>query len=167
MLFVTCLFTYFLTYSLTPRSTVLLEKLTGSQLVQKFPAFYETWKFTTAFTRARHLSWSRATSIKSMTLHHLFHFLKIHLNIIIPSTPGFPKRSLSLRFPHQNHVCTFPLLYTCHMPRPTHYSRCDDGEYFISLSSSNCRTWKEEHSLDLGRFHHFFRPWRPLGRVEV
>ena len=27
---------------LTPWSTVLLEKLTASQLVKKFPAFYET-----------------------------------------------------------------------------------------------------------------------------
>ena len=31
------------------------------------------------------------------------HFLQIHLNIIIPSTP------LSLRFPCQNTVCTSPL----------------------------------------------------------
>jgi len=34
----TYLFTYLLTYLLTPCSTVLLEKLTGSQLVNKFPA---------------------------------------------------------------------------------------------------------------------------------
>jgi len=33
----------------------LLEKLTGPQLVKKFPAFYGTRKFITAFTRALHL----------------------------------------------------------------------------------------------------------------
>jgi hypothetical protein len=34
----------------------LLEKLTGSQLVKKFPTFYGTRRFLTAFTSARHLS---------------------------------------------------------------------------------------------------------------
>ena len=55
------LFTFaLLTYLFTPWSRVLLEKLTGSQLVIKFPAFYETRRFITAFTSASHLflSWA-------------------------------------------------------------------------------------------------------------
>jgi hypothetical protein len=44
--------------SLTSCSTVLLEKLTGSQLVKKFPAFYGKRRFITAFKSARHLSLS-------------------------------------------------------------------------------------------------------------
>jgi hypothetical protein len=47
-----------LTYLLTPWSRVLLEKLTGLQLVKKFPAFYGTRRFITALTSARHLSLS-------------------------------------------------------------------------------------------------------------
>jgi hypothetical protein len=42
-------------YSLTPYSRVLLQKLTGSQLVKKFPAFYGARKFITAFTIAGQL----------------------------------------------------------------------------------------------------------------
>ena len=52
------LLTYLLTYLLTPWSRVLLEKLTGSQLVKKFSAFYGTRRFITASTSARHLSLS-------------------------------------------------------------------------------------------------------------
>jgi len=36
----------------------VLEKLSGSWLVKKFAAFYGTRMFITAFTRARHLSFS-------------------------------------------------------------------------------------------------------------
>jgi hypothetical protein len=43
---------------LTPWSSVLLEKLIGSHLVKKFPAFYGTRTFITAFTSAYHLSLS-------------------------------------------------------------------------------------------------------------
>ena len=93
-----------------PWSRVLLEKLTGSQLVKKFPAFYGTRRFITAVTSARHLSLSWASSIQSipphltswrsililsshlrlgpMELFYVFHswqhvvFYKIHLNCI-------------------------------------------------------------------------------------
>ena len=44
------------------------------------------------------------------------HFLKIHLNIIPPSTPVSPKWSLSFRFPHQNPVYSSSLPHTRHMP---------------------------------------------------
>jgi hypothetical protein len=55
--------------ALTPWSIVLFEKLTGSQLVKKFPAFYGTWRFNTALTSACHFSLSWARSIQSMHPH--------------------------------------------------------------------------------------------------
>ena len=45
------------------------------------------------------------------------HFLKIHLNILIPSMPGSSKWSLSFGFPHQNPVYISPLPHTPYMPR--------------------------------------------------
>ena len=47
-----------LTYLFTPWSRTLLEKLSGFQLVKKFPAFYGIRRFITAFTSVRHLSLS-------------------------------------------------------------------------------------------------------------
>jgi hypothetical protein len=44
------------------------------------------------------------------------HFLKIHPNIILPSTPGSPQWFLYLRFPHQETLYTplsFPIRATC------------------------------------------------------
>ena len=48
------------------------------------------------------------------------HFLKIDLNIILPSTPGSPNWSLSLRFLHRNPVYASHLPHTRYMPRPSH-----------------------------------------------
>ena len=46
---------HLLTCLITPWSRILLEKLTGSQLVKKLLAFYGTRMFITAFTRSRHV----------------------------------------------------------------------------------------------------------------
>ena len=46
----------YILYSFTPWCRVLLEQLTGLQLVKKFPAFHGTRRFITALTSVRHLS---------------------------------------------------------------------------------------------------------------
>jgi hypothetical protein len=58
-----------ITYLTTPWSRVLFEKLTGSQLVEKFPAFYGTRRLITAFTNARHLPLSWDRPIQSVLPH--------------------------------------------------------------------------------------------------
>ena len=70
------------------------------------------------------------------------HFLKIHLNIILPSMPGFPRWSLSFRFPQQNPVYASPLPHTLYLPGPSHSSWFITwtilGEEYVSLNSSLC-----------------------------
>ena len=63
------LLTNLLTYLLTPRCWVLLENLTGLQLVKKFPAFHGTRRFITALTSVRQLSLSWASPIQSIYPH--------------------------------------------------------------------------------------------------
>jgi len=75
-----------LTHALTPWCKVLLEKLTGSQLVKKFPEFYGYRRLITAKSvRRPSISWAR--SIQSMLPHQ--NFLTMHLN---PLTPNDPRR---------------------------------------------------------------------------
>jgi len=67
------------------------------------------------------------------------HFLKLHLKIILPSTPGSSKWSVSLRFPHQNSVYTSPHSAMC----PAHLildliTQIIFGEGYRSLGSSLC-----------------------------
>ena len=59
------------------------------------------------------------------------HFLEIPLNVILPSKPGFPKLSLSLRFSHQNPIYAFPIPHTRYMPRPAHSSVFYHTENFV------------------------------------
>ena len=58
-----------------------------------------------------------------------FHFLKIHLNIILPSTPGSPKWSLFLRFPHQNPTPLFSP-YALHVPPISFFSILSPEQYW-------------------------------------
>ena len=106
---------------LAPWSTVLLEKLTDLQLVKKFPEFYRTRKFITAFTSARYLSLSWASPIQSIHPHSTswrsILILSSHLRV------GLPSGLFPSCFPHQNPVHASPLPHTRYMPRPSHSSR--------------------------------------------
>ena len=115
------LYIYILTYLLTPLCRVLLEKLTGLQLVKKFPAFYATRRFITALTSVRHLSLPRASPFQSTYPHptscRSILILSTHLRLGLPSglfPSGFPTKTLYAP----------PLLtHTRHMPSPSHSSR--------------------------------------------
>ena len=89
------------TYLLTPWCRVLLEKLTGLQLVKKFPAFHGTPRFITALTSVRHLSLSWASPIQSIYPHSTswrsILILSTHLRPGLPSgifPSGFPTKTL-------------------------------------------------------------------------
>ena len=72
-------------YLLTPWCRVLLEKLTGLQLVKKFPASHGTRRFITALTNVRHSSLPWASPIQSIYPHptswRSFLILSTHHNI--------------------------------------------------------------------------------------
>ena len=88
-------------YLLTPWCRVLLEKLTGLQLVKKFPLFYGTRRFITALTSVRQLSLSWASPIQSTHPHptswRSILILSTHLRLGLPSVlfpAGFPAKNL-------------------------------------------------------------------------
>ena len=125
-------------YLLTLWCRVLLEKLTGLQLVKKFPAFLGNPKFHyRTQKRPPNVSILGQSNPVHMPTSHL---LKIHPNIIYPSTPRSPLWSPFLRFPQQDPTHTPLLTHARHMPSPSHSSRLYHptilSEVYKSFSSS-------------------------------
>ena len=90
-----------LTYLLTAWCRFLLEKLTGLELVKKFPAFHGTRIFITALTSVRQLSLSWASPNQSIYPHHTswrsILILSTHLRLGLPSgllPHGLPTKNL-------------------------------------------------------------------------
>ena len=104
-----------LTYLLTPWCRVLLEKLTGLQLVKKFSEFHGTRRFITALTSVHHLSLSWASPIQSTSWRSVL-ILSTHLRLGLPMV-SFPPVSSPTPY-------TPPLLtHTRHMPSLSHSSQ--------------------------------------------
>jgi len=98
---------------LTAWSRILLEMPTASQQVKKSPAFLWNPKI-----HCRIYNSPLPVSITSHIDPVHAHFLNIHLHIILPSTPRSSKWSLSLRYPHHNHV--YASTVSIHATFPAH-----------------------------------------------
>ena len=109
VILLTYLLIYLLTYLLTPWCRVLLEKLTGLQLVKKTPRISRNPKVHYR-THKRRPPVSILGQPNSVHIH-TSNLLEIRSNIIRPSTPRSPQWSPSLRFPHQDPI-HLPLLIT-------------------------------------------------------
>jgi hypothetical protein len=99
---------------LTNCMRVLLEKLTVTQLVKKFPTFYGTRMFITACIRIRRWSHSWARFIQ-----FTFSYPTIHSNIILLPKPRPSKWSRPFRISGQNCVYPSHFSHACYMPHPS------------------------------------------------
>ena len=89
-------------YLLTTWS-IVLEKLTGSQLVKKSPTFYGTWRFITTFKSACYPSLSPARSTQSLPLHPTSWRSILMLSSRL--CPGLPDGLFPSHFPTKAFIC--------------------------------------------------------------
>ena len=102
------------TFLITPCSRALLGKLTGFQLVKKFPVFYVTRRFIIAFTNARLIYLLWASLIQSILQHptswRFIIILCTHLLLCLRSVL-FPCIRLSIPYELQAQpISFFPIL---------------------------------------------------------
>ena len=104
---------------LTAWCRVLLEQLTGLQLVKKFPAFHGIRRFITALTSVRHLSLSWASPIQFIYPHptswRSILILSTHLRLGLPIgsfPPVSPPRPYTPPSPHPYAPHAQPILCT-------------------------------------------------------
>ena len=118
-----------ITYLLTPWYKALLEKLTGLQLVKKFPAFHGTRRFITALTSVRHLSLSWGSPIQSISSHptswRSILILSTHLRL------GFSSGLHSSGFPTKTLCTPSPRPYATHAQPISCFSSLSPAQYWV------------------------------------
>ena len=150
---------HLLTYLLTPWCRVLLEKLTGLQLVKKFPTFHGPRRFITTLTSVRHLSLSWASPIQSIYPHPT-----CWRSILILSTHiclGLPTGLFPYSFPTKTIYTPLssPIRATCpaHLVLLDFITRTILGEEYKSFRSSVFQTYfwdKTLHVSESSFVHH-------------
>ena len=114
---------------LTAWCWVLLEKLTGLQIVKKFPTFHGTPK-------VHYRTYKRPPPVSILGQPNpvhipTSHLLEIHPNIIHPSTPMPPQWSPSPRFPSKTLTPPSPHPYAPHAQPISFFSILSPAQYLV------------------------------------